>query len=60
MGAPVAQRLTKQGLDRSGEVSYEEALATEGQSQAICLGTEDVSEGIAAFLEKRPPEFTGR
>jgi len=59
-GAPVAQRFTKQGLDRSWEVSFEEALAAEGQSQAICFSTEDVAEGIAAFLEKRPPEFTGR
>jgi 2-(1,2-epoxy-1,2-dihydrophenyl)acetyl-CoA isomerase len=59
-GAPVAQIFAKQGLDRSGEVSFEEALAWEGQSQSICFATEDVLEGLAAFREKRSPGFQGR
>lgn len=59
-GAPVAQMFAKQAIDRTWDVSFEEALAWEGQSQSICFATEDVGEGIAAFLQKRPPDFTGR
>ncbi|MDE0234874.1 MAG: enoyl-CoA hydratase-related protein [bacterium] len=59
-GAPVAQMFIKQGLDRSWELSLEEATAWEGQSQSICLGTDDHREGVASFLQKRPPRFRGR
>lgn len=59
-GAPVAQALIKRALDRSLESTFEHALAAEHHAQLLCLSTDDVGEGIAAFLEKRPPDFRGR
>lgn len=59
-GAPIAQMFAKQGIDSAWEMSFEDALSLEGQSQAICFATEDLTEGVASFLEKRPAEFTGR
>ena len=41
-------------------MTFEQALAYEEQAQAILLGSEDVVEGTAAFLQKRPPDFEGR
>lgn len=59
-GAPFAQMLVKQGINRAWESSFEQAVGLEGQSQALCFATDDFSEGISSFLDKRPPEFTGR
>ena len=59
-GAPIAQMFAKQGLSRSFETTFAEALGWEDNAQAICLGTEDAVEGVAAFLEKRPTDFKGR
>ncbi|MFQ5854238.1 MAG: enoyl-CoA hydratase-related protein [Anaerolineae bacterium] len=51
--------MTKRALNRSWLVDIEEALDYEGELQELARATEDHHEGVAAFLEKRPPKFTG-
>jgi 2-(1,2-epoxy-1,2-dihydrophenyl)acetyl-CoA isomerase len=59
-GAPVAQRFIKTGLSRSLDMTFEQAISYEDQAQAALLASDDLREGVAAFLEKRDPEFRGR
>ena len=57
---PLAVRLAKEAVLRAYEVGLTDALAAERQAFAVLAATEDRREGIAAFLEKRPPKFQGR
>jgi 2-(1,2-epoxy-1,2-dihydrophenyl)acetyl-CoA isomerase len=54
-----AVALTKRLFDHAATASLDEQLALEAESQNAAIGTADFSEGVAAFLQKRPPSFTG-
>jgi len=57
--APLALALAKRGLNRALDTGLEEALEFEAQLQTIAGRSADHAEGVAAFVEKRPPRFRG-
>jgi len=57
--APRALALTKRALQRSWSAGLDDALEDEAWRQGIAGATADHREGLAAFLDKRPPRFTG-
>ena len=56
---PLAIRLAKMALNASARVDLDSGLLIETLAQAICFESSDKQEGTSAFLEKRPPRFTG-
>ena len=52
--------LTKQALGQSWGNSFDQQLATEDRLQYEAAQTDDYQEGVASFLEKRMPIFTGK
>ena len=58
--APIPVALTKSLINREAELSIEASLEREAESQARCITSEDHREAVAAFLEKRPPKYSGR
>ena len=57
---PVAVRWMKRGVYAAARASLDEMLDHELDAQLACFLTDDCTEGLAAFREKREPHFTGR
>ncbi len=58
--SPVALRMAKAAVRAAAEIPLAAGLAYETELFVTCFGSDDKREGVAAFLEKRPAEFTGR
>jgi enoyl-CoA hydratase len=58
--SPMGLRLTKECLNMSVDAqSLEAAIAMEDRNQILCAQSDDVREGMMAFLEKRAPNYSG-
>ena len=58
--APIAIEMTKDAIETGKDLPLEQAVQYSQKNCAICFSTEDMREGIAAFLEKRKPDFAGK
>ncbi|MFZ5596659.1 MAG: enoyl-CoA hydratase/isomerase family protein [Bacillota bacterium] len=57
---PVAVKFGKKAINIARESSLQAGLLYEQAQSAFCFGTEDIKEAVAAFFEKRKPQFKGR
>jgi enoyl-CoA hydratase/carnithine racemase len=56
----MAQGYIKLSVNHGLETSLAQGLAIERAHQNQLFASEDVAEGLRSFIEKRPPQFTGR
>jgi enoyl-CoA hydratase len=58
--APVALRLAKDAVNAAFETTLEQGQEIERKNFFLLFATEDMREGMKAFIEKRKAEFKGR
>ncbi len=59
-GPPMAVIIVKNYINAMLSTNLADASVFDSYLGALCVGTEDFKEGVASFLEKREPRFTGR
>ena len=58
--APLAVAAAKRAVNLGIELNLSEALRLEARLLAELFSSQDVKEGVAAFIEKRPADFQGK
>jgi enoyl-CoA hydratase len=58
--SPVALQMAKSAVRAAAEMPLSAGLTYETELFVTCFASDDKREGVSAFLEKRPAEFTGR
>jgi enoyl-CoA hydratase/carnithine racemase len=58
--SPLLMRMGKDAIDATRDMSVPEALAALRSQLALAFTTEDINEGISAFVEKREPVWRMR
>jgi enoyl-CoA hydratase len=57
---PLAVQGAKWAVNVAGTVATRDGLRIEAEGQAVCLGSDDMKEAIAAFVERRAPSYQRR
>ncbi|MEM7110653.1 MAG: enoyl-CoA hydratase-related protein [Bacteroidota bacterium] len=58
--SPVAAQLAKEAVNRSFETHLDEGLTLERKNFYLTFASEDQTEGMKAFVEKRSPKYQGK
>jgi enoyl-CoA hydratase len=58
--SPVVMKIGRDAFMRAVDADYRRAVENAAESFALVATTEDCQEGLGAFVEKRPPNYTGR
>jgi enoyl-CoA hydratase len=58
--SPIALRTAKEAVKSAARMNLREGLEREMDLFCLTFGSEDKTEGVRAFLEKRKPDFKGR
>ena len=58
--SPIVMKIGRDAFMRAVDADYRRAIEHAAESFALVATTQDCQEGLDAFVEKRPPKFTGR
>jgi enoyl-CoA hydratase/carnithine racemase len=58
--SPVLMRLGKDAMFRQQDMAFADALEFLHAQLTLAFSTDDIQEGVRAFMEKREPQWTGR
>jgi enoyl-CoA hydratase/carnithine racemase len=57
---PLAVQGAKRAVEAASRLPVADGLVVEAEEQAVCLRSDDMREAIAAFVEKREPDYSGK